>query len=327
MWKTNVTRRYFLRSAAQAGAVLALPAIVPATVLGKNGAVPPSEKIVVGGIGIQAIYDRLQPAAGAAAGSGRALRGAILGRGKEGIPLMVEAIRGTDYVLAAAVARAAMELPGPEVTAALAGELPKLPADKQLLVVNTLGYRGDASAGPAMLGLIRKGPMPVRLGCRSQPHAPGLCAGPDAVGRAFAHRRDRPGRRGTAVLGQLSRQGRRRRSRGHAHPQGCQGPVRGRRVDRPADLRPSGSSGPQPPTTTAKSATPPLRALCDWPTADALPLVANLIKAAQNPTIKILAIRGFVRLIPQQDPPDARKLDSLKDVMALATETRRRCLC
>ena len=33
---------------------------------------------------------------------------------------MVEAIRGTDYVLAAAVARAAMELPGPEVTAALA---------------------------------------------------------------------------------------------------------------------------------------------------------------------------------------------------------------
>ena len=44
--------------------------------------------------------------------------------------------------------------------------------------------------------------------------------------------------------------------------------------------------------------------VCDWPTADALPLVANLIKAAQNPTIKILAIRGFVRLIPQQDAPN-----------------------
>ena len=49
----RATRREFLRSAAQAGAVLAIPTILPATVLGKNGAVPPSEKIVVGGIGIQ----------------------------------------------------------------------------------------------------------------------------------------------------------------------------------------------------------------------------------------------------------------------------------
>ena len=53
MRKTKVTRRELLRSAAQAGAVLALPAIIPASVLGKNGAVPPSEKIVAGGIGIQ----------------------------------------------------------------------------------------------------------------------------------------------------------------------------------------------------------------------------------------------------------------------------------
>jgi hypothetical protein len=37
----------------QVGAVAALPTFVPAVVLGKNGAVPPSEKIIVGGIGIQ----------------------------------------------------------------------------------------------------------------------------------------------------------------------------------------------------------------------------------------------------------------------------------
>ena len=36
-------------------------------------------------------------------------------------------------------------------------ELPKLPADKQVLLVNTLGYRGDASAGPALLALAAKG--------------------------------------------------------------------------------------------------------------------------------------------------------------------------
>ena len=77
---------------------------------------------------------------------------------------MLEAIRGADYVLTAAAVRAAMELPGPEVTAALAGELPKLPADKQVLVVNTLGYRGDASAGPALLALgLPRAPTAVRL--------------------------------------------------------------------------------------------------------------------------------------------------------------------
>ena len=56
-----------------------------------------------------------------------------------------------------------MEIPGPEVTAALSGELPKLPADKQVLLVNTLGYRGDASAGAALLAAAAKGPDEVRL--------------------------------------------------------------------------------------------------------------------------------------------------------------------
>ena len=53
MQTTNVTRRKFLKAAAGAGAVLAVPALVPAHVLGKNGAVPPSEKIVCGGIGLR----------------------------------------------------------------------------------------------------------------------------------------------------------------------------------------------------------------------------------------------------------------------------------
>ena len=53
MRQTKATRRDFLRSTVQAGAAIALPTVVPAVVLGKNGAVPPSEKILVGGIGIQ----------------------------------------------------------------------------------------------------------------------------------------------------------------------------------------------------------------------------------------------------------------------------------
>jgi predicted dehydrogenase len=50
--ETQLNRRRFLKTAAQAGAVLAVPYIVPNTVLGGSGAVAPSERIVLGGIGI-----------------------------------------------------------------------------------------------------------------------------------------------------------------------------------------------------------------------------------------------------------------------------------
>lgn len=48
----GLSRRQFLRRAAAAGTVLAAPLIVPASALGRNGAVPPSERIILGGIGI-----------------------------------------------------------------------------------------------------------------------------------------------------------------------------------------------------------------------------------------------------------------------------------
>ena len=50
--ETQLSRRGFLKSAAQAGAVLAMPYVVPGTVLGGSGSVPPSERIRLGGIGI-----------------------------------------------------------------------------------------------------------------------------------------------------------------------------------------------------------------------------------------------------------------------------------
>ena len=46
------SRRRFLATAAQAAGLAALPMFIPGKVLGKDGVVPPSEKILVGGIGI-----------------------------------------------------------------------------------------------------------------------------------------------------------------------------------------------------------------------------------------------------------------------------------
>jgi len=69
-----------------------------------------------------------------------------------------------------------------------------------------------------------------------------------------------------------------------------------------------------------------LRVLCEWPTADALPSVAELLKSPPSKTFQVLALRGFVRLVPMQDAPDAQKLQSLKEAMAQAERTEEKRL-
>src|SRR5512133_1860855 len=48
----NLNRRAFIKRATAMGASLALPVIIPASALGKNGAVAPSNRIVMGSIGV-----------------------------------------------------------------------------------------------------------------------------------------------------------------------------------------------------------------------------------------------------------------------------------
>ena len=86
-----------------------------------------------------------------------ALRGAIRSRGAKGMPLMAEAIRTESYVPAAAAIRISMEIPGAEVTQALVGEIAGASEEKQVLLVQTLGSRGDATAAPALIPLTQGG--------------------------------------------------------------------------------------------------------------------------------------------------------------------------
>ena len=112
-----------------------------------------------------------------------ALRGAILARGNvgkiprrpgetirqwilrrnDGVALLLEHLRSDDYILFSAAVQTAQELPGAEVTQALTAELNQLPADNQILVIQTLGKRGDASASPALFALARSGAKSVRI--------------------------------------------------------------------------------------------------------------------------------------------------------------------
>ena len=49
---SKLSRRQYLKTAAAAGAACFMPTIIPASALGRGGAVAPSERIVLGGIGI-----------------------------------------------------------------------------------------------------------------------------------------------------------------------------------------------------------------------------------------------------------------------------------
>jgi len=86
-----------------------------------------------------------------------ALRGAVVMRHHDGLPLLMEAVRSSDYWLVQAAARIAMELKEPATSKMLANELGKASADKQILLCNVIGKRGDAAALPALYGLAQNG--------------------------------------------------------------------------------------------------------------------------------------------------------------------------
>ena len=68
---------------------------------------------------------------------------AILVRGAAGVPLLIELLRDKDATRVGVALRAARELPGPEVTKALAAELGTLPPSVQVPAIKVLASRKD----------------------------------------------------------------------------------------------------------------------------------------------------------------------------------------
>ena len=57
--------------------------------------------------------------------------------------------------------------------------------------------------------------------------------------------------------------------------------------------------------------------LCGWPSVEALPDVLKLATTASENKVKILAVRGAIRLIPLQDAPVDKKLAGFKEIVPL----------
>lgn len=91
-----------------------------------------------------------------------ATRGAILARGAGGIPLLIEQLKSPDAALFGIGVRAARELPGRDVTQAVATELDQANADRQVALLLALADRTDAAVLPKLLQVAETGPRPIR---------------------------------------------------------------------------------------------------------------------------------------------------------------------
>ncbi len=85
----------------------------------------------------------------------QALRGALLVRGAEGLPLLRETLRAEDRRSFQLGLRVLRELPGNRVTQVLSSELPSLPPERQPLVLAALADRDDAELRPLLVRVVQ----------------------------------------------------------------------------------------------------------------------------------------------------------------------------
>ena len=130
-----------------------------------EGCVLCAERYLAGGNGAEAtkIYDEVRKAEVPAQRIIEATRGAILARGKDGIPLLVEQLRSSNKGLFLMALSTAREFPGGDVDPALAAELDRAPPERAALVVLAMADRKETVKLPAILKAAGSGNAQVRL--------------------------------------------------------------------------------------------------------------------------------------------------------------------
>ena len=109
------------------------------------------------------LYDTVRTASVPRQRQLEAIRGAILARQSAGLPLLLEQLRSPDKALFGIGLRTARELPGRDITEALAAELGKCSPERQSFLLLALADRTDAAVMPAVLAAASNGSQTLRL--------------------------------------------------------------------------------------------------------------------------------------------------------------------
>lgn len=110
-----------------------------------------------------AIYDQVREADVPKQRVIEATRGAILTRGDDGIPLLIEQLRSDDKSMFRLALTTVRELPGGAVDKALADELSRAAPERAALILRAMADRPATVVLTAVLSAAEKGPKPVQL--------------------------------------------------------------------------------------------------------------------------------------------------------------------
>jgi HEAT repeat protein len=111
-----------------------------------------------------AIYDRLYKSDAPHQVRGGALRAAILTRQAAARQkLLQEQLGNEDYILFSAAVQASHQMRSAKVTSILTAAMKSLSADRRILVIASLGVRGEKSAAPALIETAKSGESRVRI--------------------------------------------------------------------------------------------------------------------------------------------------------------------
>jgi HEAT repeat protein len=130
-----------------------------------EGCILCAEELLAGGKSGQAvdIYDAVRKADVGKQRKLEATRGAIVARGEQGMPLMVELLKSQDHREFRLALKTARELLGTKVEEALLSQIHSAEASRAALIVVALGDREGAKLSPAIVEAARHGDNQVRL--------------------------------------------------------------------------------------------------------------------------------------------------------------------
>ena len=110
-----------------------------------------------------AIYDEVRKAEVSAQRIIEATRGAILARGAEGLPLLLEQFKSADRNMFRLALGTTREFPGRDIDTALVAEMKSAEADRAALIVQAMADRPETVVLTAVLKAAEQGPLVVRL--------------------------------------------------------------------------------------------------------------------------------------------------------------------
>jgi len=241
------------------------------------------------------------------------------------VPLLVDTAAGGEAELAQAALAALASLPGKDVNAAILAVLDRPDAKVRRVAIEVLGQRHATAATPALLKAAADADESIRLAAvkalGETAAFADLAALVDLLAKAKAANES------AAAEAALRAACARMPDKEAAAERLAASLARAGAEAKPALLRTLGQLGGakalEAVRDAVKEANEPirdaaLRVLGDWPDPAASPFLLDVAKSSDNKKYKILALRGFIRLIGLGEQPADKRLAMCKEAMGLA---------